>query len=111
MLVEQVYFQAPQQAACRRVEIEPLGPGDVLLRSELSAISHGTEMNVYRGLAPQWSQHYDRDVRLFLRQDGASWEYPLAYGYACVGVVEQVGDGVPADLVGARAFCYRPHQA
>jgi 2-desacetyl-2-hydroxyethyl bacteriochlorophyllide A dehydrogenase len=69
-------------------------------------------MNVYRGLAPQWSQQYDRDLRLFLRQEGgASWDYPLAYGYACVGVVEAVGEDLDPALVGRRAFCYGPHQA
>jgi threonine dehydrogenase-like Zn-dependent dehydrogenase len=112
MRVEQVYFEGPYQAACREVELPPPGRGEVLLRSLLSAISHGTEMNVYRVLAPQWSQHYDRDLRLFLRQEGgASWDYPLAYGYACVGVVEAAGEDLDPALVGRRAFCYRPHQA
>jgi 2-desacetyl-2-hydroxyethyl bacteriochlorophyllide A dehydrogenase len=111
MLVEQVYFEGPYQAACRRIEISPPGTGEVLLRSLMSAISHGTEMNVYRGVAPQWSQDYDREQRLFLRHDQSSWSYPLAYGYACVGVIEMVGEGVDPGLAGARAFCYRPHQS
>jgi 2-desacetyl-2-hydroxyethyl bacteriochlorophyllide A dehydrogenase len=105
-----VYFEGPLRAACRRIEVPLPGPGEVLLRAQLSGISHGTEMNVYRGLAPQWSQVYDQERRLFLRGEGGAWQYPLAYGYVCVGVVERVGAGVSEGLVGTRAFCYRPHQ-
>ena len=110
MHVEQVYFAAPFKADVRQIELPAPGRGEVLLRSSLSAISHGTEMNVYRGFAPQWSQEYDRELRLFRRREGSDWAYPMAYGYACVGVVERVGEGVDEDLVGTRAFCYRPHQ-
>src|SRR5437588_653027 len=108
---QQVYFRAPYEAAVREVAVPDPGPGEVLLRSTLSAISHGTEMNVYRGQAPHWSLVHDRERRLFVQGEQASWTYPLAYGYACVGVVESVGDGVAPELLGARAFCYRPHQS
>jgi 2-desacetyl-2-hydroxyethyl bacteriochlorophyllide A dehydrogenase len=111
MRVEQVYFERPFQANVREIELSAPTRGEVLLRSELSAISHGTELNVYRGLAPQWSQEYDREERLFLSHDQSAWSYPLPYGYACVGVVETAGEGVDPALVGARAFCYCPHQA
>ena len=111
MRIQQVYFEKPFQANMREIELGSPMRGEVLLRSELSAISHGTEMNVYRGLAPQWSQDYDQEVRLFLQHDHSTWSYPLPYGYACVGVVETVGEGVDPALLGQRAFCYRPHQA
>lgn len=110
-LAQQVYFRGPCDAAMREVELPPLGPGDVLLRATLSAISHGTEMNVYRGRAPHWNRVQDTGRRLFLEGDRPTWTYPLAYGYACVGVVERVGEGVDAALVGTRAFCYKPHQS
>ncbi len=110
MRVEQVYFEAPYRAACRETDVPPPGPGEVLLRSQLSGISHGTEMNVYRGFAPQWSQTYDPKLRLFLKGGKSSWDYPMAYGYVSVGVVESVGEGVSTELLGARAFCYQPHQ-
>ena len=42
------------------------GPDDVVVKTLFSGISHGTEMNVYRGLAPQWSKRFDRDLRLFV---------------------------------------------
>ena len=108
---QQVYFEGPSDAAMREVELPTVGPGEVLLRATLSAISHGTEMNVYRGRAPHWNHVQDTERRLFLEGDRPTWSYPLAYGYACVGVVERVGAGVASDLVGTRAFCYRPHQS
>ncbi len=108
---QQVYFEGPCVAAMREVEIPPPGQGEVLLRATLSAISHGTEMNVYRGRAPHWNLVQDAERRLFLHGDEPTWTYPLAYGYACVGVVERVGEGVAPDLIGTRAFCYKPHQS
>lgn len=110
-LAQQVYFEGPSDAAMREVEVPTVGPGEVLLRATLSAISHGTEMNVYRGRAPHWNHVQDTERRLFLEGGQPTWTYPLAYGYACVGVVERAGAGVPPDLVGTRAFCYRPHQS
>jgi NADPH:quinone reductase-like Zn-dependent oxidoreductase len=68
-------------------------------------------MNVYRSRAPHWSLVHDRERRLFVQGEQASWTYPLAYGYACVGVVESAGEGVAPELLGTRAFCYRPHQS
>lgn len=110
-IAQQVYFRGPCDAAMREVELPSVGPGEVLLRSTLSAISHGTEMNVYRGRAPHWNQVQDATRRLFVEGEQPSWSYPLAYGYACVGVVEQVGEGVDSALVGTRAFCFKPHQS
>jgi threonine dehydrogenase-like Zn-dependent dehydrogenase len=77
----------------------------------MSAISHGTEMNVYRGFAPQWSQEFDTTLRLFRGGSQGAWSYPLAYGYACVGEVAEIGAGVDIALLGTRAFCYHNHQA
>jgi 2-desacetyl-2-hydroxyethyl bacteriochlorophyllide A dehydrogenase len=108
---QQVYFAKPYQAAMREIAIPAPGPGQLLLRSVISAISHGTEMNVYRGFAPQWTQDYDAAQRLFLKQKHGGWSYPLPYGYACVGVVDAIGDDVNPALLGTRAFCYLPHQS
>lgn len=110
-LAEQIYFRGPHEAAVREVEVPLPGPGEALLRSTLSAICQGTEMNVYRGRAPHWSLSYDRERRLFLQGENPSWTYPLTYGYACVGVVERVGEGVDQEFVGTQVFCYRPHQS
>jgi 2-desacetyl-2-hydroxyethyl bacteriochlorophyllide A dehydrogenase len=84
------------------------GPGQVLIKTAYTGVSAGTEMNVYRGIAPQWSQRQDPASGLFVR-DQADWTYPLVYGYANVGVVEQLGDGVSSRSVGDTVFSYKPH--
>ncbi len=101
------------------------GPDDIVVVTLHSGISHGTEMNVYRGRAPQWSKRYDRERRLFLPvAEGAAerpargywtagdghWGYPLAYGYANVGRVVARGVGVSAVEEGSLVYGYLPHQ-
>jgi 2-desacetyl-2-hydroxyethyl bacteriochlorophyllide A dehydrogenase len=82
--------------------------GQVLIRTAYSGVSAGTEMNVYRGVAPQWSQRQDPATGLFLG-DQPEWSYPLVYGYANVGVVEELGPAVSGVSVGDTVFSYRPH--
>src|SRR5688572_2348764 len=88
---------APRQLAVLTRRLPDPGPEDVVVKTLFSGISHGTEMNVYRGLAPQWSKRFDRDLRLFVPvtpeapatvpKEGywtaadTHWGYPLSYGY------------------------------
>ena len=67
-------------------------------------------MNVYRGSAPLWLQRFDPATRLFQRADRPEWTYPLAYGYANVGRVTEVGAGVGSVAPGDVVFTYSPHQ-
>ena len=92
-------------------EIAGPGAGEVAIRSLYSGISHGTEMNVYRGHAPMWQRKQDRRTRLFVESEEPEWEYPLRYGYACVGVVTEVGSDVKAFDEGDVVFSFAPHQS
>ena len=95
------------------VEDEIAGPGggEVAIRSLFSGISHGTEMNVYRGDAPMWQLKQDRRTRLFVESEEPQWDYPLRYGYACVGVVTEVGSDVTEFAEGDVVFSFAPHQS
>lgn len=84
--------------------------GEVLVRSLVSGISVGTEMNVYRGTAPQWRMRRDPATGLFAPSDEPDWTYPLAYGYANAGRVEALGEGVEGFAEGDAVFTYSPHQ-
>ncbi len=55
-------------------------PGQILIRTTVSGISAGTEMNLYRGANP------DLVVR---RRWGERFVYPMVPGYQGVGVVVQ----------------------
>ena len=98
-----VWFAAPRAVEIRDEPLGRLGPRDVVVRAIASAISHGTELLVYRGQVP-------RGTTLDLPTLAGSFDFPIKYGYASVGRVEQVGSAV-ADLhPGDLAFTLHPHQ-
>jgi threonine dehydrogenase-like Zn-dependent dehydrogenase len=116
----------PRQLDYLDVPLPPAGPDEVHVETLFSGISHGTEMNVYRGTAPQWAKTFDRERRLFLPNEDAGeparpqrgywtpsdphWGYPLAYGYANVGRVITRGDRVTSVEPGDVVYAYQPHQ-
>jgi len=116
----------PREMEILDVSLPEPGPGDVVVQTLVSAISHGTEMNVYRGVAPQHTRRYDPELRLFLPVEPATaierpargyflpsdtpWHYPLAYGYANVGRVVAKGASVTSLDIGSLVYAYVPHQ-
>ena len=99
-----VVMQAPRRVVVCREEIPPPGPGEVAVRSSLSAVSAGTELLFYRGEAPP---DLPLDGKLPALIGPA--RYPLRYGYAVAGRVIGLGPGVTGDLAGRRVFCFHPH--
>jgi 2-desacetyl-2-hydroxyethyl bacteriochlorophyllide A dehydrogenase len=75
----------------------------VRVRAIASAISHGTEMLVYRGQVPP-------DLELDLPTLQGSFAFPIKYGYACVGQIVEVGADVQNLAEGDRVFVHHPHQ-
>ena len=82
-----------------------VGPREILVRAEISAISHGTEMLVYRGQVPPGTM-------LDLPTLSGSFGFPIKYGYASVGTVLETGGEVKDSEArpGDRVFCMHPHQ-
>ena len=103
---------APRQLEFTEVDHErALEPGEVRLRSLISAISHGTELNLYRGTSPFGSRTFDRELRAFVGTDGDPRpSYPIAMGYEMVSEVVEVGPGVEQLQPGARVHTGTPHQ-
>jgi len=60
-------------------------------------------MLVYRGEVPE-------SLDLDLPTLEGSFAFPIKYGYASVGRVEEIGTGVDRVSVGDRVFLYHPHQ-
>jgi 2-desacetyl-2-hydroxyethyl bacteriochlorophyllide A dehydrogenase len=96
-----VWFAAPRTAELRRERVPPPRPGEVRVRSVVSAISHGTEMLVYRGEVPE-------GTALDLPTFAGDFSFPIKHGYATVGRVLDSGAGhlSPGDLL----FVHHPHQ-
>ncbi|HYK98184.1 MAG TPA: zinc-binding alcohol dehydrogenase [Candidatus Acidoferrales bacterium] len=80
-----------------------MGANDVRVRALASALSHGTEMLVYRGEAP-------RDLALDLPTLDGSYAFPIKFGYASAGRVAAIGADVDDLLVGDTVFVHHPHQ-
>jgi 2-desacetyl-2-hydroxyethyl bacteriochlorophyllide A dehydrogenase len=73
-----------------------------LVQTICSAISPGSEMLIYRGQFPRQLA----DAHDFI---SASLDYPLAYGYAAVGRVMEVGRAVDPSWAGQLVFAFQPH--
>ncbi len=99
-----VSFSAPGVVDLVDEPDAPVGPGQVRVDTLYSGISAGTELTSYRGTSPHLTKHWDNDQRLFL--DGADEvRFPVMnLGYEEVGEVVELGQGVDADLLGARIW-------
>jgi len=96
-----LWIERPGQAALQPVELPPVGPADVLVRSRFGAVSRGTEALVMQGRVPE----SERERMRCPFQEGA-FPGPVKYGYITVGVVETGAFG----LRGRDVFCLHPHQ-
>lgn len=105
MRARQLWFAEPRAVTIREQTLPAPGPQQVRLRTRYSAISAGTEMLVYRGQLPAGST-LDDSLSAYADQ---AVEYPLQYGYACVGDIEAVGAEVAQHWVGKTVFAFVPH--
>ena len=96
-----VYFTAPHQVEIREEPLPALGADDVLVETICSSISTGTEMLVYRGQFPNISDTHD--------SVSSNLQYPLTYGYACVGIITETGQDVDKGLRDRLVFGFHPH--
>lgn len=95
----------PRDVRVQDVELPPLGPEEVRLRTLFSGISAGTELTAYRGSNPYLHKRWDADRRLFVPGDRPQLAYPLrAWGYEEVGEIVEVGSAVEDLDLGGRVF-------
>ncbi len=99
-----VWFAGPRLVELRDEVVAAPGPGEVLVQAVASAISHGTELLVYRG-------QVDPGLPLDLPTLAGGFAFPIKYGYASVGRALAVGEGVAHVAPGAMVFALHPHQS
>ncbi|HEY3329024.1 MAG TPA: zinc-binding alcohol dehydrogenase [Capsulimonadaceae bacterium] len=93
MNTKQILFTAPYEARLVDTELAAPGEGEVLVRTEFTAISAGTERANLVG---------DKNIS-GVREQCTEVKFPRALGYSGAGVVEQIGSRVtnvkPGDRV------------
>jgi alcohol dehydrogenase len=101
-----VCFTGPKSVEVRTEPVPEPGPGEVLVRTERSGVSPGTEMLLYRNEVPS-EMRADETIEAL---DG-TFSYPLRYGYAAVGRVAAVGEAVGEEWLDRRVFAFNPHES
>jgi threonine dehydrogenase-like Zn-dependent dehydrogenase len=94
--------------AIREYVDEPLGPGEIRVRTEFGAPKHGTELHNLRGQSPQADSYWDSERRIFLPGPGPRPTFPMRLGNIAVGTVTEVGPGVTGIAEGDRVAGYGP---
>jgi 2-desacetyl-2-hydroxyethyl bacteriochlorophyllide A dehydrogenase len=102
MKARAVHFVAPRRVELREVELPEVADGQLLVATEWSGISSGTELLAYRG---------EVDPGLPLDETlgalAGTFAFPFRYGYSAVGRV--VRPAAPFQE-GQRVFAFHPHQ-
>jgi 2-desacetyl-2-hydroxyethyl bacteriochlorophyllide A dehydrogenase len=97
MNATRVVFPAPRQVALESFDLPDPGPGQLLVRTEKTLISTGTEMTGFTGDFPPDSAW------------AAYIKYPWIPGYSHAGRVLSVGEGVTDLRPGALVLSSSPH--
>ncbi len=106
MTRQSLFFVSPREVEIREEPLASPGPGQVLVKTLISAISPGTEMLIYRGQAPG-----DLAVDETIPALAGRFGFPLKYGYAVIGRAVALGEGVPAEWQDRLVFAFNPHES
>lgn len=92
-----VVFTSAGKVELQDKEIPKPAPGEVLIETEVSLISTGTELTFLSGECPEnskWSGYI---------------HYPMMSGYSNVGIVKEIGEGVSKEWLGKRVASFSKH--
>lgn len=101
-----LWIKEPGLAEVREETMPQPEPGELLVRTEISGVSAGTERLFFKGRVPEGS-----DIDSSLPALNGRLQYPIKYGYSSVGVVEEVGPEADDNWLGRRVFAFRPHES
>ncbi len=90
--MKRVVISHPLEVSIEEAEEPQPGPAEILIRTLITGISAGTEMNLYRGTNPD----------LVRRRWGEEFVYPMRPGYEAIGEVIECGTEVTAFKPGDR---------
>ncbi|MFC4988528.1 zinc-binding dehydrogenase [Saliphagus infecundisoli] len=101
-----LFFTGERSVEVRDRPVPETEAGEVLVRTERTAMSPGTELLVYRGEISAGAAA-DETIEAL---DG-EFSYPLQYGYAAVGRVAETGADVGEEWLDRRVFAFNPHES
>ncbi len=96
-----LWYCGPKKAELREEVLPPPGADEVRVKTLYSALSRGTESLVFGGRIP--AGEFQRMRAPFMAGD---FPFPVKYGYATVGQIENGGD----ERRGKNVFALYPHQ-
>lgn len=99
MLMEniQLLFKSAKNVEIEQCNVPKLGDYDILVKTELSLVSSGTELTILRGESPRdsfWAKYGN---------------FPFVPGYSNIGKVIDVGKKVDPAKIGKIVASYAPH--
>jgi threonine dehydrogenase-like Zn-dependent dehydrogenase len=100
-MAKALWYTAPGTIELRAETLPAAAPGQVLVRTQFSGLSRGTERLVFEGAVPEseWQ-------RMRAPYQAGVFPFPVKYGYSAAGTIAQG----PAALIGRPVFGLFPHQ-
>ncbi len=99
-----LYFTGPEAVDLRETNTS-VEADEVLVETQFSGISPGTELLIYHGQAPS-----DLPADATLDALDGDLSYPLRYGYAAIGEVTEVGSAADQAWLGRTVLAFNPHE-
>ena len=100
-----LFQDGKEHVAILDYEDSPLSENQIRIKSEFSAIKHGTFFHVFSGESPFETMTFDRELRMFRQAPSrASRQGRSRIGNTTVGVIEEVGTAVEGFAVGDRVY-------
>lgn len=103
---QSLIFKSPLAVEIQEEDCPIPQNGEVLVKTLASAISAGTEILAYTGQIPSWMSLDETLPTL-----RGTFTFPFKYGYACVGEVIALGEGVNETWLGRKVFAFNPHES
>ena len=100
-IAQALWYVAPGRVEIREERLAAPRPGEVRVRALFGALSRGTEALVLAGRVPE--SEFARMRAPFM---GGHFPFPIKYGYATVGRIENG----PQEQLGRIVFALHPHQ-
>ncbi len=102
-----VQFSAPNLAETKSEPVPSLQPDQLLVKTDCSAVSAGTELLVYRGQLPE-DMLLDETIDELAEQEK---RFPVRYGYAAAGRVVALGRDAAPEWLNRQVFAFHPHES